>query len=255
MDRDRIKERISRDIERDGWSTIGVFAAPGDEPPAPPFSYSVGFREHGQPEIIVMGIPPDYAHQIIANIFHLVKNGLELHDGLRLSEGLDDNYEVEFRALPADGTPLNMAKVYYEVDELPALQLVWPDVDRRFPGEEGCDESTVREQDIGVLRAYYDRLDEEDAQKDAEGANTEQQTAALKRAQLSDKQLAALERMKVHTDFNDLATKSALGREGLERQVKVEVGRLIREASEKRECTQEKKHAEEQKPGRAARIA
>ena len=95
----------------------------------------------------------------------------------------------------------------------------------------------------------------EDAQKDAEGANTEQQTAALKRAQLSDKQLAALERMKVHTDFNDLATRSALGREGLERQVKVEVGRMIREVSEKRERTQEKKHAEEQKPGRAARIA
>lgn len=100
----------------------------------------------------------------------------------------------------------------------------------------------------------------EDAQKDPEGAKlTEQQTAELKRAQLSDKQLAALEQMKAHTDFNDLATRSALGREGVERQVKAEVGRVIREAEQKRERTQEqeKKHVQEQeqKPRRAARIA
>ncbi|KAI5911935.1 zincin-like metallopeptidase domain-containing protein [Azoarcus sp. PA01] len=100
----------------------------------------------------------------------------------------------------------------------------------------------------------------EDAQKDPEGGKlTEQQTAELKRAQLSDKQLAALEQMKAHTDFNDLATRSALGREGVERQVKAEVGRVIREAEEKRERTQaqEKKHVQEheQKPRRTARIA
>lgn len=100
----------------------------------------------------------------------------------------------------------------------------------------------------------------EDVQNAPDGGKlTEQQTADLKRAQLSDKQLAALEQMKAHTDFNDLATRSALGREGVERQVKAEVGRVIREVEEKRERTQEqeKKHVQEheQKPRRAARIA
>jgi phage/plasmid primase-like uncharacterized protein len=38
---------------------------------------------------------------------------------------------------------------------------------------------------------------------------------------LSEEQLGALERMKQFTDFNDLATQSALGRDGIERQVKV----------------------------------
>ena len=39
--------------------------------------------------------------------------------------------------------------------------------------------------------------------------------------------------------------------------IRVEVGRMIREANEKRERTQEqeKKHVQEQKPRRAARIA
>jgi antirestriction protein ArdC/phage/plasmid primase-like uncharacterized protein len=98
----------------------------------------------------------------------------------------------------------------------------------------------------------------EDAQKDPEGAKlTGQQTAELKHAQLSDKQLAALEQMKGHTDFNDLATRSTLGRAGVERQVKAEVGRVIREAEAKRERTQEqeKKLVQEQQPMRIARIA
>ncbi|CAI10570.1 plasmid-specific DNA primase (plasmid) [Aromatoleum aromaticum EbN1] len=98
----------------------------------------------------------------------------------------------------------------------------------------------------------------EDAQQDPEGATlTEQQTAELKRAQLNDKQLAALDQMKGRTDFNDLATKSELGREGVERQLKAEVGRVIREIEKKREHTQgqEKKQIQEQQPRRAARIA
>jgi phage/plasmid primase-like uncharacterized protein len=101
----------------------------------------------------------------------------------------------------------------------------------------------------------------EDAQKGPEGAPlTEQQTAELKRAQLSDKQLAALENMKAHTDFNDLATRSVLGREGVERQVKAEVGRVIREAEARREHiqaqqVQQRQPLQEQPPRRAARMA
>jgi putative DNA primase/helicase len=44
---------------------------------------------------------------------------------------------------------------------------------------------------------------------------------------LSNAQLSALEKMKRLTDFNDLATKSALGREGLARQVKNAVAKVI----------------------------
>jgi phage/plasmid primase-like uncharacterized protein len=39
-------------------------------------------------------------------------------------------------------------------------------------------------------------------------------------AALSEEQLAALERMKQFTDFNDLANRSVLGRDGIERQVR-----------------------------------
>lgn len=45
----------------------------------------------------------------------------------------------------------------------------------------------------------------------------------LKASMLSAAQLAAYAHMKKHTDFNDLATKSSLGRDGVERQMKAAV--------------------------------
>ena len=76
----------------------------------------------------------------------------------------------------------------------------------------------------------------EDAQRGSEWEQlTPQQRASLASALLSDAQLAALERMKAHTDFNDLATRSVLGREGLERQVKAEVRRVIGVTAERDE--------------------
>lgn len=58
------------------------------------------------------------------------------------------------------------------------------------------------------------------------------------------------------TDFNDLATKSELGKEEVERQVRAEVGRVIRDAKEKRERVQEQvKQVQEERPKRASRIA
>lgn len=51
--------------------------------------------------------------------------------------------------------------------------------------------------------------------------------AELHAEMLTDEQVSALDKMKRLTDFNDLATKSALGREGLERQVRNAVTRAI----------------------------
>ncbi|WP_178126492.1 zincin-like metallopeptidase domain-containing protein [Pseudomonas sp. FSL R10-0399] len=54
-----------------------------------------------------------------------------------------------------------------------------------------------------------------------------ERAAELKAEMLSDAQLAALDKMKRLTDFNDLATKSSLAREGLERQVNNAVAKVI----------------------------
>jgi putative DNA primase/helicase len=49
----------------------------------------------------------------------------------------------------------------------------------------------------------------------------------FREGQLSDTQHEALAKMKQHTDFNDLATKSVLGSQGVERQVQPIVESLL----------------------------
>ncbi|AZK89879.1 hypothetical protein BO993_24135 (plasmid) [Xanthomonas oryzae pv. oryzae] len=80
---------------------------------------------------------------------------------------------------------------------------------------------------------------------------TEQHAAELKRAQLSAEQLAALNAMKRHTDFNDLANKSVLGIDGLERQVQAAVAKAI-EKHQGRDVqqTQQQEHRAQQQERR-----
>ncbi|MBX4558842.1 DNA primase [Klebsiella pneumoniae] len=80
----------------------------------------------------------------------------------------------------------------------------------------------------------------------------EERKADLQKALLSKEQLAALDHMKKYTDFNDLATKSSLGREGVERQVRATVGKAVQEAERKREQKQAEQQVHKQK--RSARI-
>ncbi|MGL5336021.1 MAG: hypothetical protein ACRC9R_07745, partial [Enterovibrio sp.] len=63
----------------------------------------------------------------------------------------------------------------------------------------------------------------------------EEQKAELQKLLLSKEQLDVLASMKKHTDFNDLAVKSRLGRDALERQVKLAVNNIVQEAQQQRE--------------------
>lgn len=101
----------------------------------------------------------------------------------------------------------------------------------------------------------------EAAQKEPEKVQlTEQETADLKRALLSPEQLAGLAGMKAHTDFNDLATRSELGREGVARQAGAAVSQALHAQEQRQEQKQklEQDHKQEQKqeqrPRRAMKV-
>lgn len=64
-------------------------------------------------------------------------------------------------------------------------------------------------------------------------------------AGLSKTQLAALEQMKRHTDFNDLATRSVLGRDAIDRQVRPFVSAVIRQHQACAENQQRQAHGAE----------
>lgn len=78
----------------------------------------------------------------------------------------------------------------------------------------------------------------------------------LKASMLSDAQVAALLKMKQHTDYNDLAQKSELGIEGVRRQIGAATSQARRDAQRPREQEHVvQPHQQEQRPQRAARIS
>lgn len=78
--------------------------------------------------------------------------------------------------------------------------------------------------------SYRAHLAAEQKLADAAGGKatlSDEDASKLKASMLSAAQLAALAHMKKHTDFNDLATKSSLGRDGVERQLTAAVNWAI----------------------------
>jgi putative DNA primase/helicase len=85
--------------------------------------------------------------------------------------------------------------------------------------------------------------------------NLEPVTPVKARAgELSDEQKEAIAKMKSFTDFNDLATKSLLGKEGIERQVRSVVFSVIDKHPARIEQPQELVQQQAQRPRRAAKI-
>ena len=96
-------------------------------------------------------------------------------------------------------------------------------------------------------RKLYDEFGEEGLR---EGFDPEKARAN----KLTPEQQEAINQMKRFTDFNDLATKSSLGREALDRQVRSEVGLAIekhQERIEQKRLEQVQTQADKQQPRRA----
>lgn len=128
--------KITEDIARVGWSAISVFGGY-------PFTYTIGLTEMDHPELILYGISGQMAHILLAHAVNAVKDGAKFAHGDRFDKVLE-GYEVEFRKHPIP--PANWAQHFYG-DDMSVLQMVWPDAEHRFPGEDGCEESCVVSQE------------------------------------------------------------------------------------------------------------
>ena len=79
-----------------------------------------------------------------------------------------------------------------------------------------------------------------------------------RKGELSEEQQAALAKMKQYTDFNDLATKSVLGHEGIERQVRAVVDDIITRHQARGAVPlqlERVQRRQDQQPRRAAKVA
>lgn len=128
-------ETISH-VENFGCSIIHI-----DENSAGPgWSFTLGvFDTAGKPEIIVVGLKRETAHHLLNEAARLLRSGVELTRGRH--KDLLGNVECEFRPVDQKWVKhlMGWTTWYYRGDDYPVLQAIYPDLENRFPEDEGFD--------------------------------------------------------------------------------------------------------------------
>ena len=132
------ERRILDDIEEHGVHFVHV----AENEDRPGFSSTVGFwHSFEQPEVIVFGMPPEVARDLLDVIADEASEGKTFLAGSQ-HEGLLQHYAVRFLEVPVSlhGEYFGAASWAYEGGEFRAVQLVWPDKQGRWPWSEGVRE-------------------------------------------------------------------------------------------------------------------
>jgi hypothetical protein len=125
-------------IAEHGLFLQGVFGTKDD--PGPNFIYTVGLAKHGKPELIEYCLPWEVGHSIMNEIgFRILRGEIELHPGDTIHQ-LVETFPVKVVAVRDSWQQLTMANHLFGSPDgvLPALQLVFPDMNGVFPWEPGC---------------------------------------------------------------------------------------------------------------------
>src|SRR5882757_1377217 len=98
------------------------------------WSYTVGvFDTSGKPEIITVGLLPETAHSALNEAAKLWRAGVDLCKGRH--RDLVGQVDCEFRPVDPKWVEhlMGWALWYYDGDDFPVVQTVYPDLQNRFP--------------------------------------------------------------------------------------------------------------------------
>lgn len=132
--------KLLSDVARYGWHVPHIFA---DES-GPGYSFSVGFYlKFGHPEILVMGLSQPVATQFINLIGGHLSTGRVFRPRERTND-LAQGFECSFIPIAIEHYQYYLGYNIWFYRSLkqpfPALQLVWPDKQGRFPWESDYDQ-------------------------------------------------------------------------------------------------------------------
>ena len=128
-------KRVRDSVARNGFHTTYVGAGQ-----TPRFCYSTGIYEsHAIPEIIVSSLPPNLSHELISQYVDRFRaTGPLINKRIPAEKERFDYYLVPVPLVRIQDYVLATIK-YYGSDVFEFLQLVYPDTEQLFPGEEGYD--------------------------------------------------------------------------------------------------------------------
>ena len=131
-------ERTISQIEEFGCSVVNV-ARSGH---GLGWSYTIGILDtSGKPEIITVGLPSETAHCALNEAAKLLRSGVDLTQGRH--HDLIGQVDCEFRPVDPKWVRhlMGWAVWYYDGADFPVLQAVYPDLENRFPEDEGFDKA------------------------------------------------------------------------------------------------------------------
>lgn len=130
-------DRLREGVDAAGWQMLLL---PLERPI---WGLTVGLTKNfGQPEVFLIGLPPQVMQQMLQNIGNSVETGLKLTPGLR-TDVVIENLLCELR--PVDpvwhDVLMGPVKAFYGDEPFSVLQCMWPDKQGKMPHEEGFDEA------------------------------------------------------------------------------------------------------------------
>ena len=129
--RDDEDRKLLADIDQFGWHVIGV----EQDDDGPGFAYSIGlYRSFGHPEILVIGLDTNVTFGMVNGVGELIRGGKRFDDFDESGDVLD-GFNVAFRRVEKAHYAgyVGYARWFYEGDDFPILQCVWPDSRQRYP--------------------------------------------------------------------------------------------------------------------------
>lgn len=145
--------QLNESIDKYGWIITGV---PGGA------IYTVGMLDKfGHPELMIHGLPPIKADHILREAVRRLVEGHSFQVPNELHDQVVKDYQVKSIAVDTSNFNdwLGQAAEYHGED-LDAVQLLWPDKSRRYPGDEGYDPMYATQKRFDVRRPEYDQIEE-----------------------------------------------------------------------------------------------
>jgi hypothetical protein len=130
---DAQEAKALEDIDKYGCHVLKVFDEKGTEPD---FAYSVGiFGKFKKPELVIIGLNLDSAHEIINDYCERIKNGEEFIPGRFYSEFLSNDYDVCFVKVSEKyyHEYFGWNQWYYKGSPYEVLQFIFPTKDKKWP--------------------------------------------------------------------------------------------------------------------------
>lgn len=144
---DDYDRKLLADIQNYGWHLVAI----QEEEDQPDYVFSVGlYHTLGEPEICIFGLSDTRVMgQIINGIGKLMREGQRFEDW-HASDEILEGYPCIFRSVGKSLYPqyLGYARWFYEGDDFPVLQCVWPDTHGYFPWQREFDSQFLPDQPI-----------------------------------------------------------------------------------------------------------